>query len=151
MMQRYLPSAALLAICLAISAGASAERKNTHSDKIVAGTIPGGSVVVVTPATTAGPFIHPGVLVNRAQLDEIKRRVAAGVEPQKSAFAKLKADPLGRSTTSPTRGRRSNAARSPSPTSAASTSRPTARRPTPRPCCGTSRATRPTPRTRSAS
>ena len=95
MMQRYLPSAALLAICLAISAGASAERKNTHSDKIVAGTIPGGSVVVVTPATTAGPFIHPGVLVNRAQLDEIKRRVAAGVEPQKSAFAKLKADPLG--------------------------------------------------------
>lgn len=45
------------------------------------------------PAPPAG-FIHPGVLLNRAQLDEIKRRVAAGIEPQKSAFEKLKASPL---------------------------------------------------------
>jgi hypothetical protein len=47
-------------------------------------------------AATAGPsgFIHPGVLVNRAQLDEMKRRVAAGTEPQKAAFEKLKASPL---------------------------------------------------------
>ena len=41
------------------------------------------------PAKPAG-FVHPGVLVNRAQLDEIKRRVAAGIEPQKSAFEALK-------------------------------------------------------------
>jgi Alginate lyase len=40
-------------------------------------------------------FIHPGVLVNRAQLAEIKRRVAAGIEPQKSAFAQLQASPYG--------------------------------------------------------
>jgi hypothetical protein len=33
------------------------------------------------PAKPAG-FVHPGVLVNRAQLDEIKRRVSAGIEPQ---------------------------------------------------------------------
>src|SRR3974390_1345604 len=46
------------------------------------------------PAKAAG-FIHPGVLVNRAQLDEIKKRVAAGTEPQKTAFEKLKASPLG--------------------------------------------------------
>src|SRR5437764_11032906 len=46
------------------------------------------------PAKSAG-FIHPGVLVNKAQLDEIKRRVAAGIEPQKSAFEKLKSSPLG--------------------------------------------------------
>src|SRR5438270_7756389 len=46
------------------------------------------------PAQPAG-FIHPGVLVNRAQLDEMKRRVAAGTEPQKSAFEALKADKLG--------------------------------------------------------
>jgi hypothetical protein len=46
------------------------------------------------PAKPAG-FIHPGVLVNRAQLDEIKKRVAAGTEPQKSAFDKLQANPLG--------------------------------------------------------
>jgi len=37
------------------------------------------------PAKPAG-FVHPGVLVNQAQLAEIARRVAAGIEPQKSAF-----------------------------------------------------------------
>ncbi len=46
------------------------------------------------PAPPAG-FIHPGVLVNRAQLDEIKRRVAAGIEPQASAFAQLKSSRWG--------------------------------------------------------
>jgi hypothetical protein len=46
------------------------------------------------PAKPAG-FIHPGVLVNRAQLDELKKRVAAGIEPQKSAVEKLKTGPLG--------------------------------------------------------
>jgi hypothetical protein len=58
------------------------------------------SAVATTPNTTGKPakpagFIHPGVLVNRAQLDEMKRRVAAGIEPQKSAFEKVKASPLG--------------------------------------------------------
>jgi len=46
------------------------------------------------PAKPAG-FVHPGVLVNRAQLDEIKKRVAKGTEPQKTAFAALRADKLG--------------------------------------------------------
>ena len=46
------------------------------------------------PAPSAG-FIHPGILVNRAQLDEIKRRVAAGVEPLASAFKALLASPSG--------------------------------------------------------
>jgi hypothetical protein len=45
------------------------------------------------PAKPAG-FLHPGILVNRAQLDEIKKRVASGVEPQKTAFEALKASPL---------------------------------------------------------
>lgn len=45
------------------------------------------------PAKPAG-FIHPGVHINSAQLDEIKRRVSAGVEPQKSAFEKMKASPF---------------------------------------------------------
>jgi hypothetical protein len=35
------------------------------------------------------PFLHPGVLLNRAQLDLIKQRVASGTEPQKTAFAAL--------------------------------------------------------------
>jgi hypothetical protein len=46
------------------------------------------------PAAPAG-FIHPGVLLNRAQLDEIKRRVTAGIEPQKTAFDRLKASTYG--------------------------------------------------------
>src|SRR5215469_13157319 len=56
--------------------------------------------VVMSPNTAGKPakpagFVHPGVLVNRAQLDEVKRRVAAGVEPQKSAFEALKASKWG--------------------------------------------------------
>src|SRR5512140_1848961 len=59
------------------------------------------STPMVTTANTSGKpakpagFIHPGVLLNRAQLDEIKKRVAAGTEPQKTAFEKLKGSPLG--------------------------------------------------------
>jgi hypothetical protein len=43
---------------------------------------------------SAVPFRHPGVLLNREQLDLIKQRVAAGTEPQKTAFATLLASPL---------------------------------------------------------
>ena len=43
----------------------------------------------------AGTFRHPGVLINQAQLDLIKKRVAAGAEPQKSAFELAKASELG--------------------------------------------------------
>lgn len=46
------------------------------------------------PAEPAG-FVHPGVLVNIEQLQEIRRRVEAGIEPQKSAFEKLKNSPYG--------------------------------------------------------
>jgi hypothetical protein len=56
--------------------------------------------VAMVPNTTGKPakpagFVHPGVLINRAQLDEIKRRVVAGVEPQKSAFEALKSSKWG--------------------------------------------------------
>ena len=40
-------------------------------------------------------FHHPGVLVNRAQLDFIKGKIAAGAEPWKSAFEATKASDLG--------------------------------------------------------
>jgi hypothetical protein len=46
------------------------------------------------PAPPAG-FVHPGILVNRAQLDEIKKRVVSGKEPQKTAFEALKSHELG--------------------------------------------------------
>jgi hypothetical protein len=42
----------------------------------------------------AQEFRHPGVLLNRDQLDLIKKRVAEGIEPQKTAFATMMASPL---------------------------------------------------------
>lgn len=39
---------------------------------------------------SASVFKHPGVLVNQEQLNEIKRRINVGIEPQKSAFEILK-------------------------------------------------------------
>ena len=45
-------------------------------------------------ADTAAAFRHPGILLNRAQLDLIRQRVAAGAEPQKTAFATMLASPL---------------------------------------------------------
>ena len=44
---------------------------------------------------SAAGFYHPGVLVNRAQLDFVKAKVAAGAEPWKSAFEAAKASDLG--------------------------------------------------------
>jgi hypothetical protein len=44
--------------------------------------------------TSNVPFRHPGILLNRAQLDLIKQRVADGVEPQKTAFAAVLKSPL---------------------------------------------------------
>jgi hypothetical protein len=40
------------------------------------------------------PFSHPGVLLNRAQLDLIRLRVSAGTQPQKAAFDALLASSL---------------------------------------------------------
>ena len=55
--------------------------------------------VNLAPNTTGKPaksvFIHPGVLVSRAQLDEIQRRVANGIEPQGSAFEAARASKWG--------------------------------------------------------
>ena len=58
------------------------------------------STPVLTAGTSGKPgkpagFIHPGVLVNRAQLDEMKKLAAAGIEPQKSAFEQLKSSKWG--------------------------------------------------------
>jgi hypothetical protein len=46
-------------------------------------------------------FYHPGVLVNRAQLDFVKGRIASGAEPSKSAFDAARASNLGASDYSP--------------------------------------------------
>jgi hypothetical protein len=45
--------------------------------------------------TSAAGFHHPGILVNRAQLDFVKAKVAAGLEPWKSACEAAKASEHG--------------------------------------------------------
>jgi hypothetical protein len=52
--------------------------------------------------TSSVPFRHPGILLNRAQLDLIKQRVAGGIEPQKTAFEVLLKSPLAALNYSPT-------------------------------------------------
>lgn len=44
--------------------------------------------------TSNVPFRHPGVLLNREQLDLIRERVSRGIEPQKTAFAAVLQSPL---------------------------------------------------------
>ena len=40
-------------------------------------------------AALAGRFLHPGIGLNREQLDQLKKNVAGGVEPWKSLYAEL--------------------------------------------------------------
>ncbi len=49
-----------------------------------------------------GVFRHPGILVNQDQLDFIKAKIAAGVEPWASAFAKAKSSKWGALSYKPT-------------------------------------------------
>lgn len=46
-------------------------------------------------------FKHPGVLVDKAQLDFIKSKVAANAEPWKSAYKAMLSDPLASRTRTP--------------------------------------------------
>ena len=45
-----------------------------------------------TRPATAGPFIHPGLLHTQGDLDRMRQRVAAGQEPWKAGFEKLRKD-----------------------------------------------------------
>jgi Alginate lyase len=47
------------------------------------------------PTDVRGPFRHPGVLVNRAQLDFVKAKIEAGEAPWSSAFQKAKGSHYG--------------------------------------------------------
>jgi hypothetical protein len=73
-----------LALCVTLATDARAE------------ALPPG-----TTRSKAG-FYHPGVLVNRAQLEFVKAKVAEGVEPWKGAYEAAKASPLGSLTYTPT-------------------------------------------------
>jgi hypothetical protein len=57
----------------------------------------GGAQSALPPGTikSAAGFYHPGILVNRAQLDFVKAKIAAGAEPWKSAFEAARTSDLG--------------------------------------------------------
>ncbi len=58
----------------------------------------GGSSVVDAGQPLPGSFVHPGILVNKAQLDFVKAKIAAGAQPWKGAFDQLKSSFLGKLT-----------------------------------------------------
>ncbi len=53
-------------------------------------------------AASASGFVHPGILVQRAQLDFVKAKIAAGAAPWAGAFAAAKASRFGAKTYTPT-------------------------------------------------
>jgi hypothetical protein len=55
----------------------------------------------ISAAFSNGGFIHPGVSVNKAELDLIKSRVAQGIEPQASAFSAAQSSSVGSLTYTP--------------------------------------------------
>lgn len=57
----------------------------------------------VPPDAPAGAnvFRHPGILVNRAQLEAVRTKIRAGTEPWAGAFAKMKASPYAALTWTP--------------------------------------------------
>jgi hypothetical protein len=61
---------------------------------IVLGILTSAFAADVPEKSPAG-FYHPGILVNRAQLEFIKAKVAAGEQPWKAAFELAKNDPMG--------------------------------------------------------
>src|SRR6185503_13058924 len=48
-------------------------------------------LALATGPARAQAFRHPGVLVSKSQLDYVRKKIEAGEEPWKGAFAKLKA------------------------------------------------------------
>jgi hypothetical protein len=65
---------------------------------ILAGVLYAGGVAVAQTTNPAAPrvFVHPGLLHTRADLERLRQRVAAGDEPWKSGFEKLRAHPQSR-------------------------------------------------------
>jgi hypothetical protein len=58
----------------------------------MASTRDGGGDVGGPPPVVAGKFRHPGVLVNKGQLDLIRDKVKAGQQPQKAAYDRAMAE-----------------------------------------------------------
>lgn len=57
---------------------------------VLAATGPAYAAPPPVPDTEAMAFVHPGVLVTRAQLDNVRQQVNAGAEPWASAYTQLR-------------------------------------------------------------
>src|SRR5215216_5513268 len=64
---------------------------------LIVSLIAGSALVPASPGVAAPPpsqpaaFTHPGVLVDKAQLDFARQQVKAGAQPQKAAYDAMKA------------------------------------------------------------
>src|SRR5690606_27028795 len=59
------------------------------------------SVPVQQPSQSAGGFVHPGVFVDQAKLDEIRANVAAGRRPWLDAYNQVRNNGYARLTYTP--------------------------------------------------
>jgi Alginate lyase len=86
---------ATAAFCLAASTLALAKdpAADTSNPAYAKTPVDTSSNTTGKPAKPAG-FVHPGIIVNQPQLSEIKKRIAAGTQPQKAAFDAIQASPL---------------------------------------------------------
>src|ERR1700744_4516634 len=96
-----LMSAFAVLICAATGVEAKDPNADTSNPAYAQTPVSVAANTTGKPAPPAG-VVHPGILVNRMRVGEIRRRVAAGVEPQKSAFEALKASPVAALDYAPT-------------------------------------------------
>jgi hypothetical protein len=85
-------------IAVLLLAGCSGAGPSSHGGA----ALDGGVAPQSQPGSEAGgPFQHPGVLVNLAQLDFVKAKVKAGSDPWSSGFAAALASPYAATTYAP--------------------------------------------------
>jgi hypothetical protein len=92
-MRRWLVLLILGAGCHAATNGNNDAAESPNSDLAISGDaagIPFDAAINshADGGAMNGGFAHPGILVNQAQLDFVKAKIAAGIEPWKSAFTR---------------------------------------------------------------
>ena len=58
-------------------------------------------ILAVCGPAAAQPFVHPGILNNRAELDFVKGKIKAEAEPWKAHWNKMRSLPISRLTVKP--------------------------------------------------
>lgn len=94
--------------------------QGTCINSISDATASGGNALKLncSPSTTTGGFVHPGILIDKSQLDLVKAKVAANQEPWISAYNKvLTSGSTTKTTLRPTSQRFSSLSYVPAPVS----------------------------------